>query len=71
VFIVHGIGSVCDIKFRTIAEVVDGFRELSNDMSQKHFQSAHLSGNNFLTFLKKAFLKVNVFYFSIQRKLIG
>jgi hypothetical protein len=44
VFVVHGIGSVCDIKFRTIAEVVDGFRELAEDMSQKHFQSAHLSG---------------------------
>ena len=43
-FIVHGIGSVCDMKFRSISEVVDGFRELSEDMSQKHFQSAHLSG---------------------------
>ena len=44
VFIVHGIGSVCDMKFRSISEVVDGFRELAEDMSQKHFQSAHLSG---------------------------
>ena len=46
VFIVHGIGSVCDMKFRSISEVVDGFRELSADMSQKHFQSAHLSGKS-------------------------
>ena len=44
VFIVHGIGSACDMKFRNIAEVVDGFRELAGDMSERHFQSAHLSG---------------------------
>jgi hypothetical protein len=44
VFVVHGIGAACDIKFRNIAEVVDGFRELASDMSERHFQSAHLSG---------------------------
>ena len=41
---VHGIGSACDIKFRSITEVVDGFRNLTSDLSERHFQSAHLSG---------------------------
>ena len=51
VFIVHGIGSACDMKFRNIAEVVDGFRELAGDMSERHFQSAHLSGKKESYFL--------------------
>ena len=44
VFVVHGIGSACDIKFRSITEVVDGFREMTEEMSDKHFQSARLAG---------------------------
>lgn len=44
VFVVHGIGAACDIKFRSITEVVDGFRELSEELSAKHFQSAQLMG---------------------------
>lgn len=44
VFIVHGIGSACDIRFRPINEVVDSFRTLTADISEKHFQSAHLAG---------------------------
>ena len=44
VFVVHGIGAACDIKFRSITEVVDGFRELSEELSVKHFQSAQLMG---------------------------
>ena len=44
VFAVHGIGAACDIKFRSITEVVDGFRELSEELSEKHFQSAQLMG---------------------------
>jgi len=43
VFVVHGIGAACDIKFRPIAEVVDGFRELTEDISAKHFAGAHLA----------------------------
>ena len=42
-FVVHGIGAACDIKFRPLEEVVDGFRELSADMSEKHFAGAHLA----------------------------
>ncbi len=44
VFVVHGIGSVCDIRMRSIAEVVDGYRELTADLAERHFQSAHLAG---------------------------
>lgn len=43
VFVVHGIGAACDIKFRPIAEVVDGFRDLTADISNKHFAGAHLA----------------------------
>jgi len=43
VFVVHGIGAACDIKFRPIAEVVDGFRDLTAEISSKHFAGAHLA----------------------------
>lgn len=43
VFVVHGIGSVCDIRFRSIVQVVDGFRELSSHLSDRHFQSGRLA----------------------------
>ena len=43
VFVIHGIGGACDMKFRPIHEVVDTFRELTNSMSKKHFQRAHLT----------------------------
>jgi len=42
-FVVHGIGAACDIKFRPIAEVVDGFRELAEDIAGKHFAGARLA----------------------------
>lgn len=42
VFVIHGIGGACDIKFRPIHEVVDSFRELTNNLGKKHFQRAHL-----------------------------
>ena len=41
--VVHGIGAACDIKFRPIDEVVDGFRSLAADISEKHFAAAHLA----------------------------
>ena len=34
-FIVHGIGAACDIKFRPIAEVVDGLRAIAGDMADR------------------------------------
>ncbi len=42
VFVIHGIGGACDIKFRPIHEVVDSYRDLTNGLSKKHFQRAHL-----------------------------
>jgi len=42
-FVVHGIGAACDIKFRPLEDVVDGFRDLSSEMSEKHFAGAHLA----------------------------
>ena len=42
VFVIHGIGGACDIKFRPIHEVVDSYRDLTHKMSKKHFQKAHL-----------------------------
>ncbi|KAL0269540.1 UNVERIFIED_CONTAM: hypothetical protein PYX00_007241 [Menopon gallinae] len=37
VFVVHGIGSVCDLKFRTIEEAVDVFRSTSHKLIKAHF----------------------------------
>ena len=44
VFVIHGIGSACDMKLRSIISVTDGLRELTADMSERHFSFAHLSG---------------------------
>ena len=44
VFVIHGIGSACDMKLRSIVGVTDGLRELTADMSERHFSFAHLSG---------------------------
>merc|ERR1719244_1539315 len=42
-FVVHGIGAACDIRFRPIAEGVDGFRDLVSEISEKHFAGAQLA----------------------------
>ncbi|XP_060063266.1 phospholipase DDHD2-like [Ylistrum balloti] len=39
VFMVHGIGSFCDVKFRNIVECVDDFRSISLGLQQSHFKS--------------------------------
>ncbi|XP_060515766.1 phospholipase DDHD2 [Cylas formicarius] len=39
-FMVHGIGAVCDLKFRTIEEVVDEFRSISLQLIQSHYRSS-------------------------------
>nr|CAH0098150.1 unnamed protein product [Daphnia galeata] len=40
IFLVHGIGSVCDLRFRSVVEVVDDFRILSFQMLETHFPTA-------------------------------
>ncbi|CAG0920609.1 unnamed protein product [Notodromas monacha] len=39
VFMVHGIGAFCDLRFRGIVECVDDFRDLSLNMLRTHFKS--------------------------------
>jgi hypothetical protein len=39
VFLVHGIGEFCDMRFRTIREVVDDFRKLSLQLIREHFNA--------------------------------
>ncbi|XP_060854215.1 phospholipase DDHD2-like isoform X1 [Rhopalosiphum padi] len=39
-FIVHGIGSYCDLKMRPIYEVVDDFRSLALQLTQSHFKTS-------------------------------
>ncbi|XP_068081170.1 phospholipase DDHD2 isoform X2 [Anabrus simplex] len=39
-FLVHGVGSACDLKFRSVEEVVDDFRSLSLQLVQSHFRTA-------------------------------
>ncbi|XP_006820775.1 SEC23-interacting protein-like, partial [Saccoglossus kowalevskii] len=36
-FVVHGIGPVCDLRFRSIVECVDDFRSVSLSLLQSHF----------------------------------
>ncbi|KAJ8361341.1 hypothetical protein SKAU_G00178660 [Synaphobranchus kaupii] len=40
VFMVHGIGPVCDLRFRSMVECVDDFRSVSLKLLQSHFQKA-------------------------------
>ncbi|XP_061871935.1 phospholipase DDHD2 [Colius striatus] len=40
VFVVHGIGPACDIRFRNIVQCVNDFRNLSLGMLQTHFKKA-------------------------------
>ncbi|XP_056615973.1 SEC23-interacting protein [Triplophysa dalaica] len=40
VFMVHGIGPVCDLRFRSIVECVDDFRSVSLRLLQSHFKRA-------------------------------
>ncbi|XP_033341529.2 uncharacterized protein LOC117229259 isoform X2 [Megalopta genalis] len=39
-FLVHGIGSVCDLKFRSVEEVVDEFRSIALQLVQSHYRTA-------------------------------
>ncbi|NXD16588.1 DDHD2 Phospholipase, partial [Nothocercus nigrocapillus] len=40
VFVVHGIGPACDIRFRSIVQCVNDFRNVSLNMLQAHFKKA-------------------------------
>jgi len=42
-FVVHGIGAACDIQFRSIFEVVDNYREMTDAIAAKHFAGARLA----------------------------
>eukprot|EP00057_Strongylocentrotus_purpuratus_P034703 XP_796242.3 PREDICTED: phospholipase DDHD2 [Strongylocentrotus purpuratus] len=44
VFVIHGIGPVCDLRFRTITECVDDFRSLSLGLMSSHFKQAQDEG---------------------------
>ncbi|KAG5880945.1 hypothetical protein JTB14_010376 [Gonioctena quinquepunctata] len=44
-FMVHGIGSVCDLKLRTVEEVVDEFRNIALQLVQSHYRSSTVAGN--------------------------
>lgn len=43
-FMVHGIGSVCDLKMRTVEEVVDEFRSIAQQLIQAHYRTAYDDG---------------------------
>ncbi|XP_054708602.1 phospholipase DDHD2-like [Uloborus diversus] len=45
VFIVQGIGSFCDLRFRTVSQCVDGFRDIANKLMTSHFKQHVESGN--------------------------
>ncbi|XP_030384662.1 nascent polypeptide-associated complex subunit alpha, muscle-specific form isoform X2 [Scaptodrosophila lebanonensis] len=39
-FMVHGIGSACDLKMRTVEEVVDDFRNIAQQLVQSHYKNS-------------------------------
>ncbi|XP_054153497.1 phospholipase DDHD2-like isoform X2 [Oppia nitens] len=39
VFLIHGIGEICDFRFRSIVEVVDDFRAISIQQMRQHYRS--------------------------------
>uniref|UniRef100_A0A8D0XX25 DDHD domain containing 2 n=1 Tax=Sus scrofa TaxID=9823 RepID=A0A8D0XX25_PIG len=41
VFVVHGIGPACDLRFRSIVQCVNDFRSVSLNLLQTHFKKAH------------------------------
>ncbi|XP_071947613.1 triacylglycerol hydrolase DDHD2-like [Antedon mediterranea] len=43
-FVVHGIGPVCDLRFRSIVECVDDFRAVSLKLLDTHFKHAQDDG---------------------------
>ncbi|XP_073996179.1 uncharacterized protein isoform X2 [Rhodnius prolixus] len=42
---VHGIGKVCDLRFRSLVQVVDDFRSVSLQLVQSHFRTGTENGN--------------------------
>ncbi|XP_034781814.2 SEC23-interacting protein [Acipenser ruthenus] len=44
VFMVHGIGPVCDLRFRSMVECVDDFRSVSLKLLQSHFSKTLQEG---------------------------
>ncbi|XP_043950011.1 uncharacterized protein LOC108032503 isoform X2 [Drosophila biarmipes] len=39
-FMVHGIGSACDLKMRSVEEVVDDFRVIAQQLVQSHYKNS-------------------------------
>ncbi|KAL2092580.1 hypothetical protein ACEWY4_012378 [Coilia grayii] len=44
VFMVHGIGPACDIRFRSIISCVNGFRTVARDLVETHCSAARAEG---------------------------
>ncbi|XP_049282213.1 mucin-2 isoform X1 [Anopheles funestus] len=44
-FMVHGIGEACDLRFRRVEEVVDEFRSISAQLVQSHYRSSFDRGD--------------------------
>ncbi|KAB7498043.1 Phospholipase DDHD2 [Armadillidium nasatum] len=43
-FLIHGIGSVCDLRFRTVEECVDDFRTMGEELLTTHFKESLEAG---------------------------
>lgn len=44
VFVVHGVGSVCDFRFRSVEECLDDIRNISLGLLKSHFSAASREG---------------------------
>ena len=44
VFVVHGIGAACDMKFQSVVGATTTMRQMVNEMSERHFSYAHMAG---------------------------
>lgn len=44
VFVVHGVGAVCDMRFRTVIECVDDIRSMASGLMESHFRPHIIDG---------------------------
>lgn len=61
IFFIHGVGGVCDVRFRTCVEVVADFRKMANNLlsqlSQPSSRASTPSDKNLQKHLKKGFFR--------------
>ncbi|XP_044740979.1 phospholipase DDHD2 [Chrysoperla carnea] len=45
IFMVHGVGSRCDLKFRSLVQVVNDFRQILSQLIKSHYKTSYENGS--------------------------